>query len=212
MLDSQLDEHSTFGGLSPADRDRLTRILDDYLIGLERGEPVSAERLAAQHPDLADILRVYLKNLHDLYGLAANVAEEPHRDRSSPSLVSSPHRGMRLDDYELLRELGRGGMGIVYEAKQISLSRRVAIKLLPMAGLLDPKRIARFQNESHAAGQLSHPHIVPVYSVGVDHGVYYYVMPLIDGQALDQWISAEQEHPSSLDWRAILRWIDHRCG
>ncbi len=221
MLDSQIDEPSTFGGLSPEDRDRLTQLLDDYLISLERGEPVSAEQLATQHPDLADILKVYLRNLHDLYGLAANVAEETDLASSSTSPTGSPHRGMRLDDYELLRELGRGGMGIVYEAQQTSLSRRVAIKLLPMAGLLDPKRIARFQNESHTAGQLSHPHIVPVYSVGVDHGVYYYVMPLIDGQALDQWIASEQSNPSSPDWQAILRWIidaadalheTHQCG
>src|SRR5262249_8156832 len=79
---------------------------------------------------------------------------------------------------------GRGAMGIVYEAQQISLPRRVALKVLPFAASLDHHRLQRFQNEAHAAGSLQHPHIVPVYAVGCERGVHYIAMQFIDGQHL----------------------------
>src|SRR5205085_3143771 len=84
----------------------------------------------------------------------------------------------------LVRELGRGGMGVVYEAVQLSLGRRVALKVLPFAAALDPRQMQRFQNEALAAAHLSHPHIVPVYAVGCERGVHYYAMQLVDGQSL----------------------------
>lgn len=86
-----------------------------------------------------------------------------------------------LGDYRVIREIGRGGMGLVFEAEQISLRRRVALKTLPMAALLDPKRLQRFKNEAHAAALLHHQNIVPVYSFGVDRGVHYYAMQYIEG-------------------------------
>ena len=76
-------------------------------------------------------------------------------------------------------------MGVVYESRQISLDRRVALKVLPLAGLLDQKQIARFQREARAAAQLHHPHIVPIFSVGCEGGVHYYAMQYIEGQPLD---------------------------
>src|SRR3954452_17026945 len=89
-----------------------------------------------------------------------------------------------LGDFRLLREIGRGGMGIVYEAEQVSLGRRVALKLLPMAAALDPRQIQRFRVEPQAAACLHHPHIVPVHGVGCERGVHYYAMQLIDGRTL----------------------------
>jgi tetratricopeptide (TPR) repeat protein len=90
-----------------------------------------------------------------------------------------------LGDYRIIREVGRGGMGIVYEAEQVSLRRKVALKVLPFAAVLDKKMVQRFRNEAHAAAQLHHTNIVPVYSVGCEGGVHYYAMQYIEGQALD---------------------------
>ena len=89
-----------------------------------------------------------------------------------------------LGDFRLVRELGCGGMGIVYEAEQLSLCRRVALKMLPFVALVDPKQLQRFQNEARAAASLNHPSIVRVHSVGCDRGVHYYAMEYIEGQTL----------------------------
>src|SRR5262249_26704897 len=84
----------------------------------------------------------------------------------------------------IVREVGRGGMGIVYEAEQLSLGRRVALKVLPFAATMDPRQLQRFQNEARAAAQLHHTNIVPVYAVGCEGGVHYYAMQFIEGQTL----------------------------
>jgi serine/threonine protein kinase len=95
-----------------------------------------------------------------------------------------------LGDFRLVREVGRGGMGVVYEAVQISLGRHVALKVLPFAAALDAKQLQRFKNEAHAAAQLQHPNIVPVYAVGCERGVHYYVMQFIEGRTLAALIGA----------------------
>lgn len=92
--------------------------------------------------------------------------------------------------FRILRQIGRGGMGIVYEAEQISMKRRVALKVLPLAGLVDELKIRRFQNEVRAVAALNHPHIVPVYMVGEERGVHYYAMQLIRGPSLSEAISS----------------------
>src|SRR5262249_9411575 len=88
----------------------------------------------------------------------------------------------RLGDFRVVREVGRGGMGIVYEAEQVSLVRRVALKVLPFAATLDPKQLQRFKNEAQAAAQLHHKHIVPVYAVGSERGVHYCARRFMGGQ------------------------------
>src|SRR5262249_47037221 len=100
----------------------------------------------------------------------------------------SSHPG-DLGDFRILREVGRGGMGIVYEAQQLSLGRRVALKVLPFAATMDPRHLQRFQNEARSAACLQHPHIVPVYAVGCERGVHFYAMQFIDGQSLAQMIA-----------------------
>jgi serine/threonine protein kinase len=81
-----------------------------------------------------------------------------------------------LGDFRIGREIGRGGMGVVYEAEQISLGRRVALKVLPYASMLGKTQLARFRNEARAAASLHHPNVVHVHSVGTERGVHYYVM------------------------------------
>ena len=90
-----------------------------------------------------------------------------------------------LGDFRIVREIGRGGMGIVYEAVQLSLARRVALKVLPFAATFDAKHLQRFRQEAQAAAQLHHSNIVPVYAVGCERGIHFYAMQLIDGQSLD---------------------------
>jgi hypothetical protein len=173
--------------LTTEQKDRLTDILDEYLSALETGVPPDAEKLLRDHPDLAGPLTMYLNRLEDLHGMAAGFSD-PSR-RSATQAVPPEDDEKRLGDFVLLREVGRGGMGVVFEARQLSLGRRVAVKVLPFAAVLDSKQIARFKNEAQAAAQLLHPNIVPVFAVGVERGVHYYAMQFIDGQPLDRTIA-----------------------
>ncbi|MGN6544807.1 MAG: protein kinase domain-containing protein [Aureliella sp.] len=124
------------------------------------------------------------------------LADEANAIDGRWALEADGSQARRLGDFELLRVIGRGGMGIVYEAEQLSLRRRVALKLLPLTSLLDSRQIARFKNEAQAAAALQHPNIVSVYAVGSYQGVHYYAMPLIDGYPLDAIIAALRQRKS----------------
>jgi serine/threonine protein kinase/tetratricopeptide (TPR) repeat protein len=175
-------------GLTRAQQERLTSVLDRYLSAIEQGEPLSRDELVAENPDLADALTAHFRNLDDLHGIAESANALSLADGAFDQ--GEIDRGaQRIGDFRIVREIGRGGMGIVYEAMQVSLSRRVALKILPFAAVLDPKQIARFKNEAQAAAQLYHPNIVPVYAVGVDRGVHYFAMKYIEGQPLDRAIA-----------------------
>jgi tetratricopeptide (TPR) repeat protein len=102
----------------------------------------------------------------------------------APSDTALPHT--QLGDFELLREIGRGGMGVVYEARQISLKRHVALKVLPPGLGLTDQAVQRFEREAQAAGKLHHTNIVPVHATGEDRGCHYYAMELVQGQSLAQ--------------------------
>jgi hypothetical protein len=93
-----------------------------------------------------------------------------------------------LGDYRVLREIGRGGMGIVYEAEQVSLGRRVALKVLPRFFLANPESVERFRREARAVARLHHTNIVQIYGTGEQDGLQYFVMQLILGTGLDSLI------------------------
>jgi eukaryotic-like serine/threonine-protein kinase len=177
-------------GLSADHAAQVLQILEGYMAGLERGVPIPAEELVAQHPDLAGPLRSYLTMLGALDQAARNFNfSGPEAALAPPASAVSPAAPpLHLGDFEILREVGRGGMGVVYEARQLSLDRRVALKVLPFLSAIDAKQLPRFRNEAHAAAQLHHPHIVPVYSVGCERGVHYYAMQFIEGQTLAEVI------------------------
>src|SRR5262249_51850995 len=101
----------------------------------------------------------------------------------------------RLGNYELVREIGRGAMGIVYEAKQHGLDRTVAVKLLHPSYADDPRRVARFRHEAELVAGLHHPAIVPVYEFGDVDGTLFYSMELIDGAPLDRLVRFFHDHP-----------------
>ncbi|MCS7470883.1 protein kinase [Stieleria sp. ICT_E10.1] len=98
--------------------------------------------------------------------------------------VTQAGPGECLGDFELVQEIGRGGMGVVFEAKQRSLGKRVAVKVLPHSAVLDRRAVKRFQNEAWAAAQLQHRNIVPVYQFGSERGIFFYAMQYIDGTDL----------------------------
>ena len=187
---------SGIGALSEEQQQRLVDVLDGYLRALDAGVPPYGEALFAAHPDLADVLRTYLSQLDRLHDMAAGFAA-PHESTDSAAVDQDGEVApMQLGDFILEREIGRGGMGVVYEARQVSLQRRVAVKVLPFASVLDAKQIARFRNEAQAAAQLHHPHIVPVFAVGIERGVHYYAMQLVEGRPLDQVIEELRESRS----------------
>ena len=108
----------------------------------------------------------------------------PARPGAAETAAALPSLG-QVGDYRVLREVGRGGMGVVYEAEQVSLGRRVALKVLPRQVSSDLKTLARFRREARSAAQLHHTNIVPVFEVGKDGEVSYYAMQFIQGQGLD---------------------------
>jgi serine/threonine protein kinase len=164
-----------------ADDVKLARVLETCLADLEAGRTVDPERLLADHPAIAGRLRACLASL-DLVRQGAGAFP------ALPGEAAHPPVGT-LGDFRILREVGRGGMGVVYEAEQISLGRRVALKVLPFAATLDPRHLQRFKNEAQAAASLHHTHIVPVHGVGCERGVHYYAMQFIDGQTLAELIA-----------------------
>jgi len=144
--------------------------------------PVEAPRLRSLLPTLQALAEVHTASGSNAEGRMQN--SEPG-DQALHSAFSILHSEFpTLGDYRLIREIGRGGMGIVYEAEQLSLRRRVALKVLPLAAALDPRQLQRFQNEARAAASLAHDHIVPVYATGSERGIHYYAMQLIDGSTL----------------------------
>ncbi|MFG0253206.1 MAG: protein kinase [Phycisphaerales bacterium JB038] len=115
----------------------------------------------------------------------------------APGPAQAPKPGERLGDFELLTELGRGGMGVVFRAKQISLNRLVALKLLQADALDSPDRLLRFRNECRAVAKLSHPAVVPIYAQGEFGPVLYYAMELVEGEPLDH-LPAQATPPPGL--------------
>ncbi len=160
---------------------KIARLLDEFTDQLNAGQQPDLEAFLAQHSELAEALRPVLETLQSVFDISQS-GDMPlgPSDRSEPSGTEK-----RLGDFRILNELGRGGMGIVYEAEQISMGgRKVALKVLPFAAMADEKRLQRFRNEIRAAASLDHPNIVSVYSVGEERGVHFYAMQLIRGQSL----------------------------
>ncbi|HEY1859114.1 MAG TPA: serine/threonine-protein kinase, partial [Gemmataceae bacterium] len=155
----------------------IAQVADDFLCRLDHGERPDPEEYARRYPQLAAVLPQVLPALRVMRSLS-------HAVEPSTPTFGHPVLSGQIGDFRLLREIGHGGMGVVYEAEQVSLGRRVALKVLPFANALDAKQLQRFKNEAHAAAQLHHNNIVPVFAVGYERGVHYYAMQFIDGQTL----------------------------
>src|SRR5262245_33048715 len=130
----------------------LARLLEDYLASCEAGSPLSTDELAARFPELADEVSACLASLDFIRRAATS---EPRMPVMGPESEGAG----QLGDFRIIREIGRGGMGVVYEAEQLSLQRQVALKVLPFAATLDPRQLQRFKNEAQAAAAFQHPNI-----------------------------------------------------
>jgi serine/threonine protein kinase/tetratricopeptide (TPR) repeat protein len=160
----------------------LMHLLDEITDRVQAGGPVDVEAYAQAHPEYADRLRQILPAVQMMVNLGHSAASG--ETSVPPAVTDAEPESATLGDFRILREVGRGGMGVVYEAEQISLGRRVALKILPLAATMDPRYLHRFHNEARAAASLEHPHIVPVYGVGCERGVHHYAMKFIDGRSL----------------------------
>jgi eukaryotic-like serine/threonine-protein kinase len=204
-------------GPDSSDRDRrLDEAIAAYLAAEDNGNPPARGEFLNGYPDLADGLRAFFRE-HDRFGrlaqplhaaaapVAATVDVQPNGAGSTADGANRPDDGLPapgdrvpyFGDYQLLKVLGHGGMCVVYMARQISLNRQVALKMIAAGELASDADLHRFRNEAEAVAGLDHPHIVPIYEVGEHDGRHYFSMKLIPGGSLTQRLSEFTADPRS---------------
>ncbi len=159
----------------------IDQLADEFVRRYRGGERPTVAEYLKRYPELVDGIRDLFPALIMLEELAKNNTCVPRY-----SLLTGIKQPDVLGDYRILQEVGRGGMGIVYEAEQVSLGRHVALKILPFQMSSDTAAVERFQREARAAAHLQHPNIVPIYDVGQEDSVWYYAMQFVHGQSLHE--------------------------
>jgi len=187
------------GPASPIDRKIIPRseldgelasILDRYMADLQAGIAPSRERLLAAHPDLAVQLKACLAGIEFVHHAVGATALAP----------------ATLGEFRIIREIGRGGMGVVYEAEQTSLRRHVALKVLRFGVVDDEEAMQRFRREAETVARLHHTNIVPIFAIGCEGGVHYYAMQFIEGQSLADVLVESQGTRKPLLHEDVARW------
>ncbi len=185
--------------------DRVNEAVGAYLNAVGRGETPDLARFLADHADIAIELNSFFANQSQV-GMAAGYAvpgstsrsptpgsplKQPAFDPNEPTLTfkqqsaPSPKGVLRyFGDYELIQEIAHGGMGVVFKARQVTLNRIVAVKMILRGQLAGPEDVQRFHTEAEAAAQLDHPGIVPIYEVGEQDGQHYFSMAFVEGHSL----------------------------
>jgi WD40 repeat protein/serine/threonine protein kinase len=159
----------------------LTRLADEFAARYRAGEPPALQEYIDRYPELADEIRELFPAMVEM-----EQVKEDHQEVTEQAAAPSAPALQQLGDFRIIREVGKGGMGIVYEAEQVSLGRHVALKVLPKTMLLDARAKRRFEREAKSAARLHHTNIVPVFGVGEQDGLPYYVMQFIQGLGLDE--------------------------
>lgn len=191
--------------------ERLHEVIAGFLEQAEAGQQPDREQLLEENVEIADELRVFFDDhdrMHQLAGPVTARPDDPQRTKpaSSPSGSSPARPGTVLryfGDYELLEEIARGGMGVVYKARQVRLNRIVAVKMILSGDLASTEDVRRFHSEAEAAAKLSHPGIVPIYEVGEHEGQHFYSMGFVEGESLSRQIN--QSPLSALDAARLIR-------
>jgi len=163
----------------------VLELAEEFLERYRKGQRPPLLEYIKRHPDLADEIR----EVFPAMAMMEKIALADESLAGDPTGAAQPAKSPTLDqlgDYRILREIGRGGMGVVFEAEQVSLGRHVALKLLPLQLLSDDKQKHRFEREARSAARLHHTNIVPVFGVGEHEETPYYVMQFIQGQGLDE--------------------------
>ncbi len=161
---------------------KLDLLATEYVNLLRTGSPLSVKEFAAQHPENSEAITQLFPAIASIEGLRNAKKPEP------PSLNGKNFDSKVLGDFRIVKEIGRGGMGIVFLAEQISLGREIALKVLPPSFVSEPKYSRRFQREARIAANLHHTHIVPVFGVGQEQDTLYIAMQYIRGVGLNQLI------------------------
>ena len=171
--DPTIDEFS-----DSSDRDPVEELAAEFAERYRNGDNVSIDDYARQFPALAEDILELFPTIAAMERLSTKRNRDAAmRDRSKPK---------QLGDFRIIDEIARGGMGIVYEAEQVSLDRRVAVKILPSQAFSREKDVQRFYREAKTAAGLHHSNIVPVFGVGEEKGQHYIVMQMIHGVGLDE--------------------------
>jgi serine/threonine protein kinase len=208
---------------TPEREERLDEVLTAYLKAVDAGSAPDRDELLARHPDLADELAEFFADQDRVSRLASPLrrpatadplpAQTPRASLDAATVFAGGHSGSRFGDYELLEEVGRGGMGVVYKARQLSLNRLVAVKMIHVRG---PDDRARLRVEAEACARLQHPNVVQIFEVGEHQGQPYLVLEFVPGASLGQrldgtpWPAADAARliaPLALAVQAA-----HECG
>ena len=195
MNGSLPDSDSNFDSDADADADAnrhpVDLLAEDFAQRLRSGEQPSMDEYCARHPEHAELIRAVFPSVAATERVCL---QHEQRSAAMPSFL----RPETLGDFQILREIGRGGMGVVYEALQKSLKRRVALKVVNPLIAGSEKQVRRFRREAESAARLHHSNIVPVYGSGEDKGLHFYAMQLIEGATLSEVIDSLQDLPGEV--------------
>jgi WD40 repeat protein len=181
---------------------RLNEVIAEYFAAAEAGGSPDREAFVEQHAPFATELREFFSDGQLFEHMAQTLSIAPKAAAAAASALNAGEHVKYFGDYELAGELARGGMGVVYKARQISLNRFVALKMILSGQFASTSELIRFRTEAESAAALDHPNIVPIHEVGEHHGQNYFTMKLIDGGNIEQWSSTHM--PSQRQIAALI--------